>query len=120
MVLVATKLRLISGVDKPPVSEHHPIVNTCQSASKQIEVLTPLMKLPLPDDFSEEQLEIVEWLSLVVLNSPRIICGDAIDPYLCQYQVPGDDQAKICRVVKITWKGFISSEWIKELYLNCV
>ena len=108
------------GIDKPPISAHHPTVNICQSTSKQIEVLTPPMKLPLPEDFSEEQLEIVEWLSLVVLESPRLIPGDAISPYLCQYQIPGDDQAKISRVMKVTWKGFISAEWIKELYLNCL
>ena len=78
------------------------------------------MKLPLPDDFSEEQLEIVEWLGLVVLDSPRLMPGDAINPYLCQYQIPGDDQAKIDKVVKVTWKGLIPAEWIKELYLNCL
>lgn len=81
-------------------------------------VLTPPIVLPSQDDFDEEQLEIIEWLGLVVLDSPRVRSGDSIDPYLCRYQVPQLEKAPVTPLVKVTWHGFITAEWIRDLYLN--
>jgi len=76
------------------------------------------MVLPTPDDFDEEQLEIIEWLDLVVLDSPRIRAGDTIDPYLSRYEVPRLEQVSVSHLVKVTWHGFICAEWIRNLYLQ--
>ncbi len=83
-----------------------------------MEVLTPPIVLPTPGNFAEEQLEIVEWLGLVALDSPRIGSGDTIDSYLSRYEVPQLEQASVTQLVKLTWHGFISPEWVRNLYLQ--
>ena len=42
-------------------------------------------------DFDEHVADIFEWLSLLSLESPRILSADTIDPYLSRYEVPGSD-----------------------------
>ncbi|KAM5381777.1 hypothetical protein ACJZ2D_002997 [Fusarium nematophilum] len=58
-----------------------------------------------------------EWLSLVRLGSPRVESQDSIDPYLSRYQVPGDAN-NTTRICKISWQGFFSAQWLRELLLS--
>lgn len=83
-----------------------------------MEALTPPIVLPTPGNFAEEQLEIIEWLSLVALNSPRVYSGDMIDPYLSRYEIPQLEKASVAQLVKLSWHGFISPEWVRNLYLQ--
>ena len=58
--------------------------------------------------------ELHEWFSLVRLGSPRAKASDNIDPYLSRYQVPGEAPGQ-CKVCKVSWQGFISTQWVREL-----
>ncbi|KAH6609855.1 hypothetical protein Trco_003201 [Trichoderma cornu-damae] len=65
--------------------------------------------------------EMYEWLSLVRLESPRVVAGDAIDPYLSRYSPPEADittaQTQVC---KLSWQGFLSSSWLRGLFVDIV
>lgn len=69
----------------------------------------------------EEQL--LEWLGLVLLNSPRVNINDAVDPYLCRYELPEaaqgkeEDQAASCKLHHLRWRGFMSSRFITSVLL---
>lgn len=67
-------------------------------------------------DFEDYAVETNEWLSLVLLNSPRLHPDDNIDPYLSRYQPPGDwtDQ----KLVKVTWQGFIAPSWAHHTFVD--
>jgi ribonucleases P/MRP protein subunit RPP40 len=70
------------------------------------------------EDFENFSTELYEWLSLVRLESPRVQPGDKIDPYLCRYRVPGDEEkAQIC---KISWQGFLSSSWTQQILIDLI
>lgn len=58
--------------------------------------------------------DLYEWLSLIRLESPRVRAGDHVDPYLSRYRAPGDasGQMEVCRV---SWQGFISTQWVRGL-----
>ncbi|KAK0743419.1 ribonuclease P 40kDa subunit-domain-containing protein [Schizothecium vesticola] len=70
------------------------------------------------DDLETYSTEIYEWLSLIRLESPRVHAGDQIDPFLSRYQVPeGGTRAKVC---KISWHGFISPSWCRQVLIDVV
>lgn len=58
--------------------------------------------------------DLYEWLSLVRLGSPRADAADGVDPYLARYEAPGDASGKLS-LQRISWQGFMSSEWLREL-----
>lgn len=75
----------------------------------------------IADPIYEEQL--LEWLGLVLLNSPRIMKDDSVDPYLCRYEFPesadvrakGDATSKLHRV---QWRGFMPTRFITMMLLQ--
>lgn len=65
--------------------------------------------------------EIYEWLSLVRLQSPRVASTDNIDPYLSRYQVPGETgQQTASKLCTITWEGFLSPNFARQLLVDTI
>jgi len=64
-------------------------------------------------DFEDYAVDLHEWLSLILLDSPRILADDKIDPYLSRYVPPGDPSTS-CTMVKVKWRGFISAFWARN------
>ncbi|KAK3379235.1 ribonuclease P 40kDa subunit-domain-containing protein [Lasiosphaeria ovina] len=113
--------------DPDPLSQHFPSGYTCNPrVMRDVSVIIPPLNPQLDstilgpiEDFESFATEIYEWLSLVRLQSPRIQLGDQIDPYLCRYQIPGPSEqgSKIC---KISWQGFISPSWAREILVDVI
>ena len=103
-----------------PITKHYPVTKECSPQQKTTErVRVPNLSAPrtsdYKDDFEEWALETYEWLSLVAMESPRILSEDTIDPFLSRYQVPQSDSGKAFTMVTLTWTGFIPAFWIKNL-----
>jgi len=103
-----------------PLAHYHPIWKACQPRLIRAEVLTPAMRLPSADDHEEEQMQIVEWIDLVRMGSPRLDPNDKIDQYLSRYEIPDAESASVVEVVQVSWRGFVMAEWIRELYVQCL
>ena len=108
-----------------PISKHHPKRIICEPKITFLEVLVPPMAIQLPDQANapksnDDYLEILEWLGLVVLDSPRIHPNDSIDPHLCQYEIPNPEEVCMTPLVKLTWHALLSAEWITKVLLNCL
>ncbi|MCJ1479469.1 hypothetical protein MMC13_008155 [Lambiella insularis] len=107
-----------------PLSRHHPTNVTSQATMIDAAVITLPMSLYTMTEAAasnideDDYLALLEWLSLVVLDSPRILPNDKIDPYLCQYEVPGGDSALATDIVVLSWRGFIMAEWVTNFYLK--
>lgn len=79
----------------------------------------------LPQTIEEDEYgdatEILEWLSLVVLGSPRVQDDDRIDPYLSRYRVLCNEKeatdSNMQDLVRLTWHGFIPATFIKQMLL---
>lgn len=55
---------------------------------------------------------------MVILQSPRVKADDGIDSYLSRYQVPDYGKAVTVDLVIMEWKGFIASEWIRNMVVH--
>ncbi|PVH72941.1 ribonuclease P 40kDa subunit [Cadophora sp. DSE1049] len=106
-----------------PMDAHLPITKTISPEVQKLEVTTPSLKPPTdPDDsysgdFEDYAVETQEWLSLILLNSPRVDPNDKIDPYLSRYVVPRDTHTS-SKLVRITWRGFLSPTWAHKMFVQ--
>ncbi|CZT41850.1 uncharacterized protein RSE6_01649 [Rhynchosporium secalis] len=87
------------GKDTPtpsPMEAHFPITKTVTPEVQEMQVNAPSLQPPTDidssygGDFEDYAAETHEWLSLILLDSPRIHPEDKIDPYLSRYAPPGD------------------------------
>ena len=90
--------------------------------------MVPLLKPPtelLTDhsriDFEDFATEIYEWVSLLRLQSPRVLPEDNVDPFISRYQIPGnpdqDQKQKLCR---ISWQGLVSPIWSRNTLIDII
>lgn len=97
--------------------------------TKDITVLLPPMKPPAkplvegvpiyPEDFEDFAIEIHEWLSMVLLSSPRIRPDDKTDPFLSRYVAPGVPMTG-SKLVKLTWSGFLPPTWAHKVFVEAL
>lgn len=120
-------LTLIPAVvsSSSPLEKHFPTSFTSSPGSVQdmrtagVELAMPAAVLADGDrgGLEEVSTELYEWLSLLRLESPRVSADDDIDPYLSRYSAPPriDGEMQIC---KISWQGFMSAGWLRELLVD--
>ena len=72
----------------------------------------------IADPTFEEQL--LEWLGLVLLGSPRVSANDEIDPYLCRYGLPEIQEANMAvqTLHHVRWKGLVPSSFVLRMFLE--
>jgi ribonucleases P/MRP protein subunit RPP40 len=65
------------------------------------------------------QEQLLEWIGLVLINSPRIQKDDQVDPYICRYQLPEafmpNEDTKDENLVHLRWQGLISPQFLREV-----
>ncbi|KAL2067051.1 hypothetical protein VTL71DRAFT_1475 [Oculimacula yallundae] len=114
------------GADTPtpgPIEAHFPTTKTVSPEVQKLQVNAPSLVPPTAADdsyggeFEDYAVETQEWLSLILLDSPRINPDDKIDPYLSRYAPPGDTHTS-SKVVKITWRGFLSPTWAHKMFVQ--
>ncbi|KFY36369.1 hypothetical protein V494_05051 [Pseudogymnoascus sp. VKM F-4513 (FW-928)] len=112
-----------------PLSKHFPVKISCPpSVTRGPIVNMPNTRPPTSlggddgDDFGEFAAELYEWLSLISLESPRVDANDRIDPFLSRYTSPPSDkpEGESQALVKVTWKGFMSSSWAHKTFVSAV
>jgi ribonucleases P/MRP protein subunit RPP40 len=110
-----------------PLQQHFPAkFISAPFLVEDIKVDRPVLKPPpsaLEEDgreFLEEfAIDVYEWLSLVRLESPRVNTGDQVDPFLSRYSVPGDPEDRPSTALcKISWQGFISPDWARQILMD--
>jgi ribonuclease P/MRP protein subunit RPP40 len=74
-------------------------------------------------DVIEDQLymeQLLEWLGLITLESPRTTSTDTIDSYLCRYALPeafDSENAPEQNLVHVRWHGFTSHNFARHIWL---
>ena len=106
---------------KEPISAHHPFIHSITPVATTLpNVLVPKMAVAdLPNLYDQEDsLALLEYLHLLSLDSPRIQKEDRIDSFLSRYEVPDFGHGFSTRnMVRVRWKGFISPQFVREVYL---
>ncbi|OCT52000.1 ribonuclease P [Cladophialophora carrionii] len=106
-----------------PLGAHHPTVQTLTCSVQELsDVLAPSVLAAFPghspalsqDEMQESVYEMLEYLDMVALASPRLKATDQTDSFISRYVVP--DASENSNTVKVlTWNGLISSRWILEM-----
>lgn len=106
-----------------PISAFHPIKKVC--IPKIVWTEAPLQPsinfantLDTPAVFEAWAIELHEWISLLVMGSPRVLKNDTIDPFLCRYAVSDSIQPRNPGIVSIQWSGFIPAHWVRSLFAD--
>lgn len=107
-----------------PLNAHFPVRKTITpDISQALKANVPSLKPPTNinpaygTEFEDFAVDMYEWLSMVLLESPRIDPDDQIDPFLCRYSPPGDSYDP-GSLMKISWKGFMSSNWVQKIFIE--
>ncbi len=112
------------GLVPDPMEAHFPVKKTVSpQIIPEMKVSMPSLQPPIEVDepcganFEDYATETYEWLSLILLDSPRINPEDRIDPFLSRYVAPGNTITS-CSLVKITWRGFLSPRWAHKMFVQ--
>ena len=84
-------------------------------------VLVPQLRLDRAGSHTnvdhDHALDLLEWLSLVSIQSPRVENADAIDPFLSRFDVPKAGEASCDDLVVVSWTGLLPSQWSLQLLI---
>lgn len=111
-----------------PIAKHHPVRRLASPQKIIMDAVTvpdlDLIEVIKSDEgFEDWALEIYEWLSLVGIESPRILAKDSIDNYLSRYQVPStsfaqSDSGKPQSIVRVSWSGLLPASLLRNLFIE--
>lgn len=107
-----------------PIVEHQPIITTVEpEVSGFANVVVPRF----PDEVGERNEdiaeELLEWISLVNMGSPRVRQDDDMDAYLSRYQVPeftavsGEISKGVAELTHFRWHGLLPAHFVLKIYL---
>ncbi|KAG9186626.1 ribonucleases P/MRP protein subunit RPP40 [Alternaria panax] len=106
---------------KEPISKHAPCLHSITPEEVRMDiVLVP--QLPFNDLKSiydeEEALDLLEYLHMLQLKSPRVEKGNNLNPHLARYEVPDLGKGVATKnMVTVQWRGFISPAFVRDLFL---
>ena len=87
----------------------------------------PELPVELQQDDYGAATELLEWLSLAMVGSPRIEALDEIDPYLSRYclppgkaTAPSTTEQQVQDLVRFQWHGFMPSTFIRDVFLTAL
>lgn len=111
------------SLEMDPMSKHHPekksaVAEERRSKGVLLPGLDPSEALNSRDNLEDWAVGTLEWLSLVAMQSPRVMSADIIDTYLSRYQVPEGGADNSCPMVIISWKGLLPAVWIRSLFIE--
>lgn len=106
-----------------PIAKLHPVTTLITPQKRTTEGVSlpeidPTASMESDDAFEDWAIEIYEWLSLVGIESPRVLAEDSIDLYLSRYQIPfsHSDSPRNFSMVCLTWKGLLPADWVRGLF----
>ncbi|EGP91856.1 uncharacterized protein MYCGRDRAFT_98906 [Zymoseptoria tritici IPO323] len=82
------------------------------------EAMVPVFPVRMKEQEYAEAAEVLEWLSLAMLGSPRILKGDDVDAFLSRYRVPNDAGEPMEEdLVRLQWRGLIPPTFAHKILL---
>lgn len=114
-----------------PISKFQPIIYTAEAGlTRSPAVLVPAFPAVMPEDdrvdAEIQAVELLEWLTLAMLASPRVERGDKgkTDAYISRYDVPvfgdGGGVATSTDLVRLRWHGFLPAVFVAKVFSAAV
>ena len=108
-----------SGLGEGAMAAFQPSIRKIEPTIEKIkEALVPALPEEVKDEDYADAAELLEWIGLAMIISPRAEKGDDVDPYLCRYQVPtAFGETSTQDLVRLRWQGFIYPAFAQSLFL---
>lgn len=107
-----------------PIAGHAPIVKHTEVQVSDIsDVVVPYFPQTFGQDDQETASQLLEWLAMVAVHSPRILVNDTIDAYISKYTIPvftnkpGARSSSVQDLVRLRWHSMLSSKRVLHTYL---
>lgn len=114
------------AIESGPVMKYHPQIKFVKPKVSRIpDAIVPFVvdnKEIIADPTYEEEL--LEWIGLATMDSPRIRSKDDTDRFLCRYDLPegfpteDQEDAMPQTLIHLRWHGFASAKFVRELWLD--
>lgn len=102
-----------------PLNLHQPTIKRIDPNHVRLEnALVPVMPDELLEEDYADAAELLEWISLAMMGSPRLLKGDDVDTFLSRYSVPatfGEPGAE--NLVRLSWEGLIPPSFSQKIFL---
>ncbi len=99
-----------------PIAVHQPLLVPIAPAMNQVsQALVPIWPQHFHDMCYEGTTALLEWLTLVAIQSPRISHDDKIDPLLSRYSAHAG--APATNVTVYRWHAFVPTSVVQVVYL---
>jgi ribonuclease P/MRP protein subunit RPP40 len=109
----------IDGEVQGALAAHAPTIKVLEASPQPLpQTLCPSFQLSENTDDEnarEEAAELLEWLSLTMMRSPRVQKGDSVDPFLCRYR-PAEGCTPV-DLVHYQWRGFAPATFVLKVLL---
>lgn len=106
---------------REPISKHAPWIHKIEPTVEKLDcILVPnILSGAFTGLYGEdESLELLEWLHMLSLKSPRLDKGDSIDPHLSRYEVPDLGQGVAAKtIICVKLRGFITPTFVRDLFI---
>ena len=107
-----------------PIAKHHPFEENVKPQVHHInKAKVPVFVPPMGLNDYEYTADLLEWIGLAILDSPRVQANDPIDPYLSRYSFPiaqdmdGNDVGlSESDLVIVSWRGFMPPSFVEKLF----
>jgi ribonuclease P/MRP protein subunit RPP40 len=110
------------GAGKEVLSKHAPWIKKVEPEVIRLDgtMCPKLLKGKFDGVYEEDEaMSLLEWVSLLSLDSPRVRAKDNIDPHLSRYEVPDfGDGLKARDMVRVRWKGFMPPAFVRDVFLS--
>jgi ribonuclease P/MRP protein subunit RPP40 len=104
------------------LSKHAPWIHEMEPSTTMLEgVLVPKLGESALDKLYEqdESLDMLEYLNLLSLESPRLKAKDSVDPAISRYEVPDFGPGRTTRdMVCVRWRGLLTPAFVRDVFLG--
>ncbi|KAM3418975.1 hypothetical protein BST61_g4932 [Cercospora zeina] len=104
------------------VAPFAPTLRRTPAALQKVQgALVPKWPTELSNENYADAAELLEWISLATVPSPRVEQGDNVDPYLCRYQPPtGSGESESRDLVRLRWRGLVEPSFAQKILLSAL
>ncbi|KAI5249924.1 hypothetical protein E4T43_00384 [Aureobasidium subglaciale] len=81
-------------------------------------VLTPHWPKDMDKKAQDDVMEVLEWLTLAAVDSPRIRQGDLVDEIISRYELPEESSPQ--DITKTTFRGFLPANFVADTFAKAV
>lgn len=102
-----------------PLDSHQPTIKKVEPEITRLgNALVPVFPEEMIEEDYADAAELLEWISLALHDSPRVLKDDDVDSFLSRYSVPSSyGEPNPDDLVRLRWEGLVPSPFAQKIFL---